>query len=137
MSLHYRSEYGPVFVQFLFVTILLSVFQYVLGTTITGVSTSRVDASSKGTLLGLEHCLFAAARVFAPTMGISILNAGGVSHVCGVCAVIFLAVTAVWNIFDNKQASFAGGTGESKGDVATHFDKPKAVESSETKDKLK
>lgn len=35
----------------------LSVIQYVLATTLTGESTARVNASSRGTLLGIEHSL--------------------------------------------------------------------------------
>ena len=35
----------------------LSVIQYVLATTLTGESTARVEASSRGTLLGIEHSL--------------------------------------------------------------------------------
>jgi len=42
---------------------LLSIVQYVLSTTITSESTTRVGQNAKGTLIGLEHSLFAAARV--------------------------------------------------------------------------
>ena len=42
---------------FIITTLILSVFQYILSTTLTGESTSRVEAAEKGTLLGLEHRL--------------------------------------------------------------------------------
>jgi MFS family permease len=58
---------------FLIVTFLSTIFQFVLGTTITGESTSLVRNEHKGSLLGLEHALFAAARVGAPQAGVSIL----------------------------------------------------------------
>jgi hypothetical protein len=39
-----------------------AVFQFVLSTAITGESTARVRAEERGTLLGLEHSLFAAGE---------------------------------------------------------------------------
>lgn len=77
-------------------TYVLSIFQYILATTITGESTARVGPNAKGTLLGLEHSLFAAARVVAPQMGVSILNAGGVPSVSGACAGVFVFVLLLW-----------------------------------------
>ena len=85
-------------------TYVLSIFQYILATTITGESTARVGPNAKGTLLGLEHALFAAARVASPQMGVSILNSGGVSSVSGACAGVFVFVFLIWTGFMDKKS---------------------------------
>ena len=75
--------------EFLFLTLLLSMLQYVLSNSITSESTSKVKVTDKGTLLGLEHSLFAAARIIAPQLGVFVLKSGGISGVSIVCAIIF------------------------------------------------
>jgi len=95
---------GAGFYEYLSLTFLLSMIQYVLSTTITGESTSRVGPHGKGTLLGLEHSLFAAARVVAPQTGVHLLKTGGVSAVSTACAGVFAVVLALWHGFkDNKK----------------------------------
>ena len=54
---------------YIIMTYGLSVYQFILSNTLTSESTQRVSDNEKGTLLGLEHSLFAAARVFAPFIG--------------------------------------------------------------------
>jgi fucose permease len=88
--------------EFLVLTFILSMFQYVLSTTITGESTAIVKPTEKGTLLGLEHALFAAARIAAPQAGILLLDWGGVSAVSACCSVIFLGVLLTWNAYSAK-----------------------------------
>ena len=83
-------------------TAVLSVFQYVIATSITSESTSRVDENSKGTLLGLEHCLFAAARVFAPQMGVGLLQYGGISAVSSASSLVFFSVYIIWSTFKHQ-----------------------------------
>lgn len=78
---------------------LISIFQYALATIITSESTTRVGPNAKGTLLGLEHALFAAARVVSPQLGIYVLQNSGISTVCAVCAGIFAAVSMFWSMF--------------------------------------
>lgn len=90
--------------QFLGTTFALSVFQYVLATTITGESTGRVDPNAKGTLLGLEHSLFAAARVVAPQMGVATLHQGGVPYVAAAAGGIYAGVTVLWSACSPKSA---------------------------------
>ena len=87
---------------FMISTAVISVFQYVIATSITTESTKRVDENSKGTLLGLEHCLFAAARVFAPQMGINLLQSGGISTVSAASSFIFFSVYTIWMIFSKQ-----------------------------------
>lgn len=103
---------------------VLSVLQFVLSTTITSESTSRVNSDEKGTLLGLEHSLFAAARIVTPQIGVYLLNEHGVSGVCSACGGIFLGVYCLWvsfigrfdRGFDDKHtiASNAGGERKEK-----------------------
>ena len=95
---------GAGFYEYMSLTFLLSIVQYVLSTTITGESTARVGPHAKGTLLGLEHSLFAAARVVAPQTGVYLLKTGGVSAVSSACAGVFAVVLALWHMFkDNKK----------------------------------
>ena len=54
---------------FVCTTMLLSFFQFSLGTTITAETTAVVPSDMKGTLLGIEHSLFAVARIFGPATG--------------------------------------------------------------------
>jgi hypothetical protein len=94
--------------EFIALTFVLSMFQYVLGTTITGESTARVGPLAKGTLIGLEHSMFAAARVFTPQAAVLILKAGGVSAVCGTCSLIFGAVYVAWTAFKDRAPATIG-----------------------------
>jgi hypothetical protein len=92
---------------FLSLAFVISMFQYVLGTTLTSDSTSRVADDAKGTLLGLEHSLFAVARVFAPYMASNLLISGGTATVCAVPSLIFATVYVVWNQFYNARSNEA------------------------------
>lgn len=94
---------GAGFYEYLSLTFLLSMVQYVLSTTITGESTARVGPNAKGTLLGLEHSLFAAARVVAPQTGVYLLKTGGVSAVSSACAGVFAVVLALWHTFKDSK----------------------------------
>jgi MFS transporter, OCT family, solute carrier family 22 (organic cation transporter), member 18 len=91
--------------EFLGSTFILSIFQHVLAVTITGESTSLVQPSEKGTLLGLEHSIFAAARVFTPTLGVSLLKNGGVASVAGVCSLIFCFCLILWQFYSASTKS--------------------------------
>lgn len=90
---------------------LLSGVQYVLSTTITSESTTLVGPKAKGTLLGLEHSLFAAARVFAPQAGIYLLDSGGVSAVTGACGGIFGVVFLAWHFLSENKSIVAAPLG--------------------------
>lgn len=94
---------GGGFYEYLSLAFVLSILQYVLGTTITGESTARVGPLAKGTLLGLEHALFAAARVVAPQSGVYLLKTGGVSAVSAACAAVFACVYTIWQAFKDMK----------------------------------
>ena len=82
--------------------VLLSIPQFILAASITSESTSRVSVGEQGTLLGLEHGLFAAVRIATPSWGQTILTFGGVSSVSGVCAIIYFAAAAFWTSQNHK-----------------------------------
>lgn len=96
-------SYSGHFIIFFALTLLLSVLQYILSTSLTGESTARVGPNSKGFLLGLEHSLFAAARIASPQVGVLLLQRGGVTLVSGVCAIVFGAISIVWNVAVEKK----------------------------------
>jgi hypothetical protein len=92
-------------VSYIGTSLVLSCFQYLLSTTITAESTGRVAADAKGTLLGLEHSLFAGARIMAPQWGIALLNGftSGMSMVSFAGAGIFGFVILLVNTYGHKQ----------------------------------
>lgn len=92
-------------VSYIGTSLVLSCFQYLLSTTITAESTGRVAADAKGTLLGLEHSLFAGARIMSPQWGISLLNGytNGMSMVSFAGAGIFGGVILLINTLGYKQ----------------------------------
>ena len=96
----------------------LTIFQSMLSTAITGESTGRVPNTAKGTLVGIEHSLFALARIPSPQMGINLLNRGGVSSVAYACGGVFIFVDLVWYLFKstlrNKSKKFDNDDHESK-----------------------
>lgn len=87
---------------FVAIAMMLSMFQYSLGTSITAESTQLVSEDMKGTLIGLEHGLFSAARIFTPSIGVLILNSAGVSSLYAACAAVFLAVLVFWRLFASR-----------------------------------
>jgi OCT family organic cation transporter-like MFS transporter 18 len=103
----FSTSFGPLYgmLSFVGVGFAISIFQYVLATTITSESTTRVGPDSKGTLLGLEHSLFAAARVASPQLGIYILQSNGISAVCIACSAIFGVVSVLWQMFHGASLS--------------------------------
>ena len=59
---------------------------HVLATALTTATTGLVSPSEQGSLLGLEHGLFAVARIFGPTFGTSAFAAAGILPVALACA---------------------------------------------------
>ena len=106
---------------FMISTAILSVFQYVIATSITSESTSRVDENSKGTLLGLEHCLFAGARVFAPQMGVGLLTYGGISAVSSGSSIVFFGVFIVWSTFKYQLNEYSTKADKSNNQREVHI----------------
>jgi MFS family permease len=84
----------------------LAIFQYSLGTSITTKTSSIVPKKMQGTLMGMEHSLFAVAYMVGPTAGVSALTAGGIAGLSATCGAIFFVVLTVWFFFhDTKEDS--------------------------------
>lgn len=90
------------FCEYILCLFSLSIFQYILASALTGESTSRVEPHAKGTLLGMEHSLFAAARTFTPQVGVWLLDSGGIPAVSGACGLVFSFVLVIWLSFINR-----------------------------------
>ena len=80
------------------IALCLAIFQYSLSTSITAENTQLVPEDMKGTLIGMEHCIFSGARIATPAIGINIFNQYGVPGLYGACASIFLATFALWSL---------------------------------------
>jgi len=76
----------------------LAIFQYSLSTSITAENTQRVPENMKGTLIGMEHCIFSAARVATPAIGINVLNGYGMGGLYATCSSIFVGTFLLWNV---------------------------------------
>lgn len=87
------------FYEYFGLTLLSSMAQFVLANSLTSEATQCVEENSRGTLIGLEHSIFAAARVVAPTLGVALLSFGGISAASASCGFIFLGCQATWLIF--------------------------------------
>lgn len=89
---------------YLLASYVLTVFQYLMATSITAESTSKVDQNEKGTLLGMEHSLFAAARIVTPQIGVSILHAYGASGVSLTSGLVFAFIYLYWQVFSSSSS---------------------------------
>ena len=81
---------------FIVITMVLAVFQYGLGTSITAETSSLIPKDIQGTLIGLEHSLFAVAYVIGPALGTYIYSQGGIAYVTGATGLTFLGVFVIW-----------------------------------------
>jgi len=82
---------------YIVLTLFLSVLQYVLSTAITAETTSMVPKEIRGTMISLEHSIFSAPRIIAPSMGVAIYGRGDIAGVCMSCSLIFLSVLFFWS----------------------------------------
>jgi hypothetical protein len=115
------AGYSGIFV-FIGSALVLSIFQYLLSTSLTGESTGRVGEDEKGSLLGLEHSLFAAARVVAPQAGVSLWKSGGIFAVSGASSGIFAIVWMCWQAFKDSLPDKETKNGEETKDSYKTFD---------------
>jgi predicted MFS family arabinose efflux permease len=94
----------PAFVALAF---LLALFQFPMGTTLTSLSTGAVPPPYKGTLVGIEHSLFALAGLAGPTCGQALHAAAGVSGLAAAGAGAFACLRLFWATQTGRQASRA------------------------------
>lgn len=92
---------APTLFGFLGLSIIYTIFQYLLATAITTDSTRRVKSSSTGLLLSIEHSLFALARVFAPQLAVFLLKAYGPSSPSFVVSCIYLIMLVIFSYLSN------------------------------------
>ena len=86
-------------------SVLHALAAHILATSLTTQTTGLVAADEQGALLGLEHALFAGARVVGPIMGTSLLAAGGVKTVAVVCAVVDVSLALTLRDGSAKEAA--------------------------------
>jgi hypothetical protein len=94
VSLGFVSVPKPV--PFVAIAMVLATFQYSLGTSITAETTSLVDESMHGTLMGIEHSLFALANIVGPAAGTYLYSVVGLSGLSGTCGGLFIFVLFVF-----------------------------------------
>ncbi len=75
---------------------VLTIFQFILGTSLTAESTGRLRVDQRGTQLGIEHASFAGSRIFAPAAGNAVLASHGLVGVCAACSAVYAAAAAIW-----------------------------------------
>jgi len=76
--------------------LFLSIFQFSLATSITADTTAIVPMTHTGTLMGIEHSMFAIAGIVGPLMGTALFASGGISGLALTCAGFFCVVLAGW-----------------------------------------
>eukprot|EP00931_Biecheleriopsis_adriatica_P054447 TRINITY_DN32042_c0_g1_i1.p1 TRINITY_DN32042_c0_g1~~TRINITY_DN32042_c0_g1_i1.p1 ORF type:complete len:419 (+),score=84.58 TRINITY_DN32042_c0_g1_i1:66-1322(+) len=72
-------------------SLFLSVFQFLLATSITAKTQTLVPKALLGSLMGLEHSIFAFAGMIGPLIGTSVFTSYGLSGLCSLCAVSFFS----------------------------------------------
>jgi len=73
------------------IALFLAVFQYSLATSITAKTQSIVPKTLLGTLMGIEHAIFAIAGMLGPLAGTTLFNTFGLSGLCLSCGLLFFA----------------------------------------------
>ena len=52
----------------------------------------------QGTLIGIEHSIFAFSYLIGPQVGIYVYEIGGISGLSIACASVFMLVFAIWSV---------------------------------------
>jgi hypothetical protein len=90
------ADVGPAAMGWLAFTFAASLCGHLLAIVITSESTSLVPDDRRGTLMGLEHGGFSAARVVGPSLGIMLMEGGAFWHVDAAIVAIYGGVFAYW-----------------------------------------
>ena len=53
----------------------------------------------QGTLMGIEHAMFAIAGIIGPLLGTKAFQMGGISGLGFICAAFFFVVLSIWLAF--------------------------------------
>ena len=89
-------------------SVLHALAAHVVATSLTTQTTGLVAADEQGALLGLEHALFAGARVIGPILGTTVFEhrrRRGAPAVAAVCAVVDVALALTLRDGSAKEAA--------------------------------
>lgn len=92
-----KISYYSTLISYVSTYFMILVFRHILSSTMTGLTTGCVRADEKGTLLGLENALYAAARVLGPLVGVQLFSIGRASLVALGSAAVLGACHLLWN----------------------------------------
>jgi len=87
-----------ILMQVIAVSVLHALSQHVLATGLTTQTTGSVDKDEQGALLGLEHSLYAVARIGGPAIGTTLLGLGGVLPVEMACGSIDILTVGLLSV---------------------------------------
>ena len=90
-----ESELARVY-PFIGISLFLAIFQFSLASSISATTSEIVNKSMQGTLVGIQHCLFAFAHMIGPQMGAYMYGLGNISGLCFVSATVFGIVLFVF-----------------------------------------
>ena len=93
-SASYASTRSVLFVQVVGISVFHGLSSHVLATGLTTQTTGAVQPNEQGALLGLEHSLFALARIAGPWLGTTLLRRGGMWMVETACGILDVALVA-------------------------------------------
>lgn len=102
---------------FMLTSYIITIFQFILSPALTNESTALVAHHEKGTLLGLEHSLFAAARIVTPQIGVSLLIQGGIPLVASAANGLLIGIFILWQVGKSGLTSAAK---KSSSDASAH-----------------
>ena len=93
-SLYASTTQSTLFVQVVAISVFHGLSSHSLATGLTTQTTGAVQPNEQGSLLGLEHSLFALARIVGPWLGTSLLSLGGMWMVETACGILDVALVA-------------------------------------------
>ena len=81
---------------FIGISLFISIFQFSLASSISACTSEIVSKNMQGTLVGIQHCLFAFAHMIGPQVGAYIYSRGDISGLCVASAGVFGIVALVF-----------------------------------------
>lgn len=76
--------------------LLLALCTVPLSTTLTALSTARVDVDMRGTLMGIEHAIWSLAALGGPPLGVYAMEVGGLLGVAVAGSAVYGALRIAW-----------------------------------------
>jgi hypothetical protein len=94
-------------------TLALALCTFPLSTTLTALSTARAPPEARGTLVGIEHSVFALASVLGPAVGVAARGAVGLGGVVASASAAYAVLLVLWGGVSARSVSSGGGGGGS------------------------